>query len=122
MKNHIPAENSNQEPNIESENSTKVPPETESKPPVPTVEKQDELWDEIGFHKPLGGFWYKTILIVVGIFIGVALANIVYTLFFPYPEIQGYTGIWGNMFGVYFTVMAIGNGGTLGVLHAPSAH
>ena len=91
-----------------------MPPETESKPPVPTVEKQDELWDEIGFHKPLGGFWYKTILIVVGIFIGVALANIVYTLFFPYPEIQGYTGIWGNMFGVYFTVMAIGNGATLG--------
>ena len=29
---------------------------------------QEEMWNEIGFHKPLVGFWYRVILTIIGIF------------------------------------------------------
>ena len=43
--------------------------------PLPSLQSQEEMWNEIGFHKPLAGFWYKVILTIIGLFIGVFLLN-----------------------------------------------
>ena len=87
----------------------------------PTAQKQEELWNEIGFHKPLAGFWYKVVLTIVGLFIGVFLAQLVYNIFFPWPETQGYGSTAGNLFGLYLTLMGIANGNTLNQF-MPEAH
>ena len=40
-----------------------------------SVQSQEEMWNQIGFHKPLAGFWYRIILTIIGLFIGVLLAH-----------------------------------------------
>ena len=46
-------------------NEEETTPNEEIKPP-------EELWDEIGFHRPLGGFWFRVIFILITAIFGLA--------------------------------------------------
>ena len=81
--------------------------------PLPSLQSQEEMWNEIGFHKPLAGFWYKVILTIIGLFIGVFFTQLVYNIFFPWPETQGYGNNVSNLFALYITLMGVANSGTL---------
>ena len=43
---------------------------------LPSLPSQEEMWNEIGFHKPLAGFWYRVILTIIGIFFPIYIPKI----------------------------------------------
>lgn len=52
--------------------------------------KSSDFWEEIGFHRPLGGFMYNYILGFVGLVFGVVVGGLLISLLYPYPESKGY--------------------------------
>jgi hypothetical protein len=67
-----------------------------------------ELWDSVGFHRPLAGFWYKLGFMIVHIIGGILVAALVYPLMFPYPEIDGYYRTGTNLFVALFVAFDLG--------------
>ena len=53
---------------------------------------KDILWDEIGFHKPVAGFWYNLSLGLFEYFVGAVIVGAFFVIFFPFPESDGYVG------------------------------
>jgi hypothetical protein len=75
----------------------------------PDNEKELELmWDEIGFHKPLAGFWYKLSLGLFSMVIGLVVITVWYTYFYPFPESMGYKTAATGIFVLFFSIMDIG--------------
>ncbi len=69
---------------------------------------KDELWDEIGFHKGLAGFWYKLIFSLFSIVFGIAVIGLYYKYLYPFPESAGYRSAATGVFGLFFTVFDLG--------------
>ena len=42
-------------------------------------ESKEELWDQIGFHKLLGGFWYNIVYALIGVISSSIFAGILMT-------------------------------------------
>lgn len=80
-------------------------------PDAPARESDGSEWEEIGFHRPLGGFWFNYILIL-----GSALFAVVFMLWIlpnyvlPFPEAIGFQTLMSNLFSVYFTLADVGVG------------
>ena len=55
-------------------------------------------WEDIGFHRPLGNFFYGVSIGVFNSIIGLALISFITGLLYPYPEIQGYNNIAGALY------------------------
>ncbi len=72
-----------------------------------TVDK-DQLWDEIGFHKALAGFWYKLIFSLFSMIFGIAIIGLYYKYLYPFPESAGYRSAATGIFGLFFTVFDLG--------------
>ncbi|MBD3188110.1 oligosaccharide flippase family protein, partial [Candidatus Bathyarchaeota archaeon] len=78
--------------------------------------KQDveEKWEEIGFHKPLGQFWWNYLLTII-----MALASLIFTsvlipnFILPFPETFGYYSVATAFFTLLFTIL---NNGTSDVV------
>ncbi len=73
--------------------------------------ESEKLWEEIGFVRPLGGFFYNIILVLGGSIFGIFfsvwfLPNIVY----PFPEAMGFENMVKSMFGFYFAIADVGLG------------
>ncbi len=73
--------------------------------------ESEKIWDEIGFVRPLGGFFYNIILVLAGSIFGIFfsvwfLPNIVY----PFPEAMGFENMVKSMFGFYFAIADVGLG------------
>jgi O-antigen/teichoic acid export membrane protein len=72
-------------------------------------EKQiDALWEEIGFHKPLAGFWFKLSLTFVGMIMAVFLVSFLFNVLYPWPESLGYRDISTSVFILFTTVFDLG--------------
>lgn len=85
------------------------PPEAPQNPDIPlSKENVRELWDEIGFHKPLAGFWYNLFFALISQMLSIFLASIIIQIFYPYPESNGYRGVTGGIFTLFFTIMDLG--------------
>ncbi len=56
----------------------------------PANEQPSDLWEQIGFHRPLGGFMYNYVLGFVGIIFGLLVAGLLISVLYPYPESKGY--------------------------------
>lgn len=69
---------------------------------------QKDLWDEIGFHKPLAGFWYNLLYTLIGIVISAGLMGILMNTFYPFPESWGYREIITSMFTLFFVIFDLG--------------
>jgi hypothetical protein len=73
-----------------------------------TSESVEHLWDQIGFHKPLAGFWYNLTFAIISQMLSIFLAGIVIKIFYPYPESNGYRDVTGGIFTLLFTIMDLG--------------
>jgi len=50
-------------------------------------------WDQIGWHRPLAGFWYNYILILVFAIPGLLIIGVVIPAILPYPEALGFARV-----------------------------
>nr|MDO8087974.1 hypothetical protein [Candidatus Sigynarchaeum springense] len=74
------------------------------KPDMP-VEK---LWEAIGFHKPLAGFWYNLIFSLISMVLGLFISGVIVNIFYPYPESNGYRNLTGGIFTLLFVMFDLG--------------
>ncbi len=75
--------------------------------------EKEELWDEIGFHKLLAGFWYNLAYTLIGIVISATLMGALMNLFYPFPESLGYKSMVQSTFYVVFVAFDLGTGMTM---------
>jgi hypothetical protein len=68
----------------------------------------EEIWQNIGFHRPLAGFFYNLVFYFFGIFFGVFIGGFLYNLMYPFPESLGYKTAATAMFGLFFQVWDLG--------------
>nr|MDO8119357.1 hypothetical protein [Candidatus Sigynarchaeota archaeon] len=71
-------------------------------------ESPEELWEKIGFHKPLAGFWYNLIFSLISMILGLFISGVIVNIFYPYPESNGYRNVTGGIFGLLFTIFDLG--------------
>jgi hypothetical protein len=69
---------------------------------------EDQLWDEIGFHKPLGGFWYNLLFLLINMITGTFLTTWMISYFYPFPESLGFISTVDGMFALLFFTFDIG--------------
>jgi len=72
------------------------------------IPNEEQLWDEIGFHKPLGGFWYNMLFLMINMVTGVFLTSWMISYFYPFPESLGFISTVDGMFGLLFFTFDIG--------------
>ena len=70
--------------------------------------KSGELWNAIGFHKPLAGFYYNLSFSLFNLVLSIIISGVIINIFYPYPESNGYRGVTGGIFGLFFTIMDLG--------------
>jgi hypothetical protein len=73
-----------------------------------------ELWDEIGFHKPIAGFWFNIVYTLLSIVVSMTFAGYLMNFFYPFPESFGYKDIVFGYFALMFMVFDIGTGAVMG--------
>ncbi len=73
----------------------------------------DVLWDEIGFHKPIAGFWFNITYTIIGLFISITVVGYLMGFFYPWPESFGYKDI---VFGYFTLLWVLFDTGTLAVM------
>jgi hypothetical protein len=74
----------------------------------PPAQPVDKLWESIGFHKPLAGFWYNLSFSLISLVMGIFITGIIVNVFYPYPESNGYRNVTGGIFALFFLVMDLG--------------
>lgn len=77
---------------------TSPSPPTDPKEEDKTDGKKEDLWDQIGFHKPLGGYLYNYVLGFVGLVFALVIGGLLISLLYPYPESKGYRDLSRMMF------------------------
>src|SRR5271157_4476973 len=77
------------------------------------VQEVDEMWEAIGFHKPLAGFWYNLTFSLITLVTGLVFSGALLSIFYPYPESNGYRSVTSGIFSLFFTVMGLGTSMTM---------
>ncbi len=72
-----------------------------------------DLWDQIGFHKPMAGFWFNITYTIIAIVASAILMGYLMSMFYPYPESMGYRDIAYNLFGFLFLLFDIATGSVM---------
>ncbi|MHA1791878.1 MAG: hypothetical protein ACTSVI_04480 [Promethearchaeota archaeon] len=67
-----------------------------------------ELWENIGFHRPLAGFFYNLPLYLITMVIGIAFTGFMFSLLYPFPESLGYKTAATSLFGLFFQAFDLG--------------
>ncbi len=97
--------------------SEEVNEKTTSVPPPDTLEMKElpkiEQFD-FGFHRVIGGHYYGFVLDIFAIILGLVAISVIIPMFFPYPEIMGYTKVVQALFGFMFGIFDVGMAGTQG--------
>ncbi len=82
---------------------------TKENPPEPSEKiTTEDLWNKIGFHKPLAGFTFNLLFAVISQIISVFIAGILVNIFYPYPESNGYRNVVAGIFTLFYTTMDLG--------------
>nr|MDO8109084.1 hypothetical protein [Candidatus Sigynarchaeota archaeon] len=92
------------------ENNVKDSQPSKIEGPVPL----SELWDQIGFHKPMAGFWTNLVFTLIGIVLSAVLMGALISYFYPFPESLGMKDIAFGYFSLFFGLMDIGTGAVMG--------
>lgn len=74
----------------------------------PSNSSKDDLWDTIGFHKPIAGFWYSIVLTAIGIVVSAIVAGYLLGFFYPWPESFGYKDVVFSYFNLLWLVFDTG--------------
>ncbi|MBD3187403.1 hypothetical protein GF325_11280 [Candidatus Bathyarchaeota archaeon] len=80
---------------------------------APVTTSTSKLWDEIGFHRPIGGFWYKLILEIGILLIPILFVSVMLKYLYPYPTSQGYNKTFTAIFVLVFRLFDIGTSNTI---------
>ncbi|MHA1370284.1 MAG: hypothetical protein ACTSRA_11285, partial [Promethearchaeota archaeon] len=67
-----------------------------------------ELWENVGFHRPLAGFFYNLPFYLMTIIIGLAFTSFIWKLLYPFPESMGYRAAATGIFALFFQVFDLG--------------
>ena len=54
--------------------------------PQDLIPDTDELWDEIGFHRPLAGFWYNLMFTMLVMLSSIVISGVLLNYFYPKTE------------------------------------
>jgi len=73
-----------------------------------------EMWDQIGFHKPMAGFWTNLVFTLFGIVLSAILFGALINFFYPFPESIGIKDIAFGYFSLLFSLMDVGTGAVMG--------
>ncbi|MHA1684296.1 MAG: hypothetical protein ACTSUE_25390 [Promethearchaeota archaeon] len=82
--------------------------ERESVEGMDDIIKSGGKWEDIGFHRPLGNFFYGVSIGIFNTIIGLALISLVTGLLYPFPEIQGYNNIAGALYAIVYQAFDTG--------------
>jgi len=77
------------------------------------LKKTEDLWFEIGFHKPLAGYWFKLSFYLISMVLGLLLITIWYRYIYPYPESLGYRSAAIGIFSLFFSIFDLGTNRTM---------
>ena len=66
------------------------------------------LWNQTGFHRPLGGFFYNYVLLLLVAVPGVLIVGIVLPIILPFPEALGYNAIVTALLSIFFILADLG--------------
>ncbi|MBD3185214.1 hypothetical protein GF325_00185 [Candidatus Bathyarchaeota archaeon] len=68
-------------------------------------------WNRIGFHRPLGGFWFNYMLVLgTSVFAILFMFWLIPNFILPFPEAIGFQDIIKNLFAIYFMLADVGVG------------
>ncbi|MHA1891905.1 MAG: hypothetical protein ACTSYS_13005 [Promethearchaeota archaeon] len=70
--------------------------------------QSENLWESIGFHRQLAGFWYKLVFMLFHVVVGMAVGMLIYPIMFPFPEILGYYSTSTSIFIAIFVAFDLG--------------
>ncbi|MHA1370798.1 MAG: hypothetical protein ACTSRA_13940 [Promethearchaeota archaeon] len=73
-----------------------------------STESTRDLWDQIGFHKTLAGFWYNLVYTLIAIILSMFFMGYLMNVFYPYPESVGYKDIAFTTFSLMFVAFDLG--------------
>jgi hypothetical protein len=73
----------------------------------------DELWDHIGFHKPLAGFWFGLSFKILSLILSIIISGVLINYFYPFPESIGYRSAATGIFSLFFSIMDLGTNMTM---------
>ncbi len=73
----------------------------------------DELWNKIGFHRPLAGFWHNLVYQIWAILAPAVLFLSIFKYLYPYPEMRGYSNTFSGIFVLIFTIFDLGTTATV---------
>ncbi len=68
----------------------------------------EEVWQNIGFHRPLAGFFYNLVFYFFGIFFGAFVGGYLYNIMYPFPESLGYKTAATTIFILFFQIWDLG--------------
>jgi len=74
---------------------------------------KNKLWDEIGFHRPLAGFWHNLIYQIGVLIIPALVFSYLLKVLYPFPESQGYKDAFTGIFVLIFRVFDLGTSSTI---------
>nr|MDO8111407.1 hypothetical protein [Candidatus Sigynarchaeota archaeon] len=75
---------------------------------------KDELWQKVGFHKALGGWWYGLVFLIVNMFTGIFITASMIGYFYPYPSSGAYVSTVNTLFALLFFTFDIATAGVMG--------
>ncbi|MHA1731192.1 MAG: hypothetical protein ACTSU5_04580 [Promethearchaeota archaeon] len=74
---------------------------------------REKLWQEVGFHKALGGWWFGLIFLFINIFTGIFVTSMVASYFYRYPSSIAYINATNTLFALLFFTFDIGTAGLM---------
>ncbi|MHA1683369.1 MAG: hypothetical protein ACTSUE_20685 [Promethearchaeota archaeon] len=75
--------------------------------------RPSELWENIGFHRPLAGFFYNLPFYILLLILGIAFLSIIYNVLYPFPESMGYRNAATVIFSLFFYSFDLGTANLL---------
>ncbi|MHA1717497.1 MAG: hypothetical protein ACTSXP_17790 [Promethearchaeota archaeon] len=70
--------------------------------------KVKDLWENVGFHKAIGGFWYKFGILIFSMVLGFVVIYSIFGYMYPFPESLGYKSAATSIFMLFFTIFDLG--------------
>jgi hypothetical protein len=68
----------------------------------------ETLWNNIGFHRPIGGFFFDLPFRLIQMVLGIALVGFIYGFLYPFPESMGYKTAATGIFSIFFQIFDLG--------------
>lgn len=92
--------------------------ENHSDPNEPTktsesIVETSDLWDQIGFHKPIAGFWFNITFTLIAIGASMIFVGKLMSFFYPYPESFSYKDIVFSFFALMWMIFDIATGAVM---------